>query len=200
MLFAAGCGGAALGTSLDVKEAPRKPDGVLLEPAPAIPPPEDHARAQDGVVALRQPISDEQVADVAREYIHAYTQNRGNVLALLTDDAVLFGDNGRSTPRPTILTFATSKWQQHVQDYQTMHRDIVRADRMERWGHEDIGPRTDPPRPIEMKQGDIFARFPLDPALGAAGDPLFKNTLVLLLRRGPEKQLKIAGLAETDLP
>jgi hypothetical protein len=51
-----------------------------------------------------------------------------------------------------------------------------------------------------MHVGDILVRFQLDPALSAQGDPLFHNTLVMLLRRGPEHQLKIAGLAEVDTP
>ena len=51
-----------------------------------------------------------------------------------------------------------------------------------------------------MHTGDVFARVPLDPAMSAAGDPLFHNTLVLLVRRAPDRKLKIAGLSETDAP
>lgn len=195
-----GCGGAGLQTSLEVKETARKPDGVLLEPSPAIPPAEDRGRSGDGVVALRQPITDDAIADVAREYVRVYTSKNGLIATLLTDDAVKLEDNGRSSPKPTLITFVQQKYQQHPQDYRTLQRDVVRAEKLERWRFEDIGPRTDPARPAEMRAGDILARMPLDPVLSAQGDPLFHNTLVLLLRRGPERQLKIAGLEETDSP
>jgi hypothetical protein len=199
----AACGGSTLETALDVKDATRKPDGVLLEPAPAVPNPEERGKAQEGVVALRQPISDEQIGELARDYVRAYAamgQAGTQVSTLLTDDAVLFGDNGRSSPRPQLVSWVTQRWQQHVQDYRQLHKDIVRADRLERWGHEDIGPHSDPPRPTEMRSGDVFARVPLDPVASSAGDPLFRNTLVLLVRRAPDRKLKIAGLAETDTP
>jgi hypothetical protein len=195
-----GCGGGALDTALEVKDAPRKPDGVLLEPPPAVPVAEEHGRPQEGVIALRQPVSDEQVAEVARDYIRSYTQGRGNISTILTDDAVLFDNTGHATPRPTIIQFVAGRYQQHPQDYHALQDDLVRADRLERWGHDDIGPHTDPPRPSEMRTGDIYARVPLEQRLSTAGDPLFHNMLVLLVRRGADRKLKIAGIAETDTP
>jgi len=203
LLLAASCGGGALDTALEVKEAPRKPDGVLLEPPPAVPAVEERGRAQDGVVALRQPVSDEQLAEVAREYVRVYTQSGGNVSVLnqlLTDDAVLFDANGHSTPRPNIVQFVQNKFSLHPQDYHSLQDDIVRADNLQRWAHDDLGPRTDPPRPPEMRAGDIYARLPLETRLSAAGDPLFHNTLVMLVRRGADHKLRIAGLMETDTP
>ena len=174
---------------------------MLLEPPPAIPPPEDKGRAQDGVLALRQPISDDQVADVARAYVRSYARPGGPVSTLpLTDDAVKIEENGRTSPKSALITFATERWTQHRQEYQALHRDIVRADHLERWSHDDLGPRSDPPRPSEMRDGDVLARVPLDQVLSAAGDPLFRNTLVLLLRRGPDRTLKIAGIGELDSP
>lgn len=198
LLTACSCGGGALETALDVKDVTRKPDGVLLEPAPAVPNPEERGKAQEGVVALRQPISDEQIGELARDYVRAYVN--GQVSPLLTDDAVMFGDNGRSSPRAALVNWVLERFRQHVQDYQTLHKDIVRQEKLERWGHDDLGPHSDPPRPSEMHTGDVFARVPLDPAMSATGDPLFHNTLVLLVRRAPDRKLKIAGLSETDAP
>ncbi len=194
------CGGGALETALDVKDATRKPDGVLLEPAPAVPPAEEHGKAQAGVVALRQPVSDEQIGELARDYVRAYVTGGGQISSLLTDDAVLFGDNGKSTPRVQLVSFALQRYQQHVQDYRNLRSDVARLDKLERWSHDDLGPHTEPARPSEMRNGDVLARLPLDPKLSSAGDPLFRNTLVMLVRRGPDRKLKIAGLAETDAP
>ncbi|HEX4515750.1 MAG TPA: hypothetical protein VH054_19515, partial [Polyangiaceae bacterium] len=64
-----GCGGANLETQLDLKDATRKPDGVLVEPPPAMPAPEERGTTQAGVLALRQPIGDEQIAEVVKKYV-----------------------------------------------------------------------------------------------------------------------------------
>lgn len=179
----------------------RHPDGVLVEPAPAIPVAEEHGSAQAGVVALRQPISNEQIGETVHKYIHAFTEGeRDGFDDLLDSDAVLFGDNGRSAPRTALLQSLRGRFQQHQQDYHAIHEDIARLDRLERWSSDDLGPFTDPPRPPEMRKGDVYVRVPLDPKLSATGEPLFRNTLILLLRRGPDHTLHIAGLAETDSP
>ncbi len=196
----AACGGVALDTALDVKDVPRKPDGVLLEPAAAIPTPEERGKVQAGVVALRQPIGNEQIGELVKGYVHSYIDRRGQLSELLTDDAVLFVDNNRSSPRTALNTFMTQKWQAHQQDYIHLQRDVARLDRLERWTSDDLSPHTDPPRPPEMHAGDIYARVPLDQVLSSQGDPLFHNTLIVLIRRDADRKIKIAGLAETDTP
>ena len=178
-----------------MKDTTRKPDGVLLEPSPAVPPAEEQGRPQEGIVALRQPISDAQLIDVAREYVRAYTTHNGNINDLLTEDAVLFGDNGRTTPRNTVVSFVSDRYRQRPTEYRQHQEEIVRPERLERWGHEDIGPRTDPARPAEMHAGDVFARSASTTAVAAAGDALFHNTLVFMVRPGSDR-----GSAETDLP
>jgi hypothetical protein len=199
--LASGCGGASLQTALEVKDETRHPDGVVVEPAPAIPPAEEHASAQDGVVALRQPISDEQIGEMVHKYIRVFTRGDGTQFDdLLDPGAVLFGDNGRSAGRATLLQSLRIRQQQHAQEYRKLGDDVARLDRMERWSSDDLGPFTDPPRPAEMQKGDVFVRVPLNPHLSVAGDPLFRNTLIMLLRRGADHVLRIAGLAETDSP
>ena len=200
LLSATACG-AALETAPEMKEATRHPDGVLVEPPPAIPPAEEHGSAGGVVVALRTPISDEQIGDVVHKYVRAFTE--GNIEAfedLLDDNAVLF-DAGHSQPRPTLMQNLRVRYSQHVQEYRQIHDDIARLDRIERWSSDDLGPFTDPPRPVEMRKGDVLVRVPLDPQTSAStGDALFHNTLVLLLRRGSDRVLRIAGLQETDAP
>lgn len=200
MLACAGCGGAALDTQLELKDATRKPDGVLVEPTPAIPSPEEHGSTQSGVLALRQPIGAEQVAEVVLKYINAFVTTDASAFSeLFENDAVLFGDNGRSSPRVTILQGFSQRIQQHRADY-PRYRDIARLDRLVMWSSDDLGPHTDPPRPAEMRAGDVYVRVPMQSPLSTAGDPLYRNTLVLLIRRSADHTLKIAGVAETDTP
>jgi hypothetical protein len=183
VLACAACGPASLDTQLELKDATRKPDGVLVEPQPAVPSAEEHGSTQAGVVALRQPIG----------------ADHSGFTDLIDQDAVLFGDNGRSSPRPTIIQSFQQRIQQHAREY-AQHRDVARLDRMVMWASDDLGPHTDPPRPSEMRAGDVYARVPLEPFLSTAGDPLYRNTLVILVRRTADHQLKIAGVAETDAP
>ncbi len=200
MLACAACGPASLDTQLELKDATRKPDGVLVEPQPAVPNAEEHGSTQAGVVALRQPIGAEQIAEVVKKYVGAFVNGDHTAFSDLIDqDAVFFGDNGRSSPRPTIIQSFQQRVQQHAREY-ALHRDVARLDRMVMWASDDLGPHTDPPRPTEMRPGDVYARVPLEPSLSTAGDPLYRNTLVILVRRTADHQLKIAGVAETDTP
>ena len=201
----AGCGGASLQTALDVPDSARHPDGVVVEPAPAIPPAEERGSSQAGVVALRQPISDEQIGELARRYVRAFTEGDLNAFInaleeMMDPNAVLFGDNGRSAGRMALMQNLRMRYQQHAQEYAQIHDDITRLDRMERWSYDDLGPFTDPPRPAEMRKGDVYARIPLDPHTSTAGDPLFRNTLIVLIRRDADRVLRIAGMEETDSP
>lgn len=201
MLLLGGCGGASLDTQLEVKEAARHPDGVVVEPPPAIPDAEEHGSAQAGVLALRQPISDEQIGELVHRYIRAFIDGDISQFEDMVDaNAVLFGDNGRSATRVALLQNLRIRYQQHAQDYRALHDDIARLDRLERWSSDDLGPFTDPARPIEMRKGDVYTRIPIIAQPSSTGDPLFRNTLILLVRRGADHVLRIAGLQETDSP
>jgi hypothetical protein len=195
-----GCGASNLETQLDLKDATRKPDGVLVEPTPAMPSPEERGTTQAGVLALRQPIGDEQIAEIVKKYIHAFVDtDRNSFSELFENDAVMFMDNGRSSARSTITQNFDERIRQHRGEYRH-YPDVARLDRIMQWSSDDLGVHTDPPRPNEMKPGDVYARIPLQSPLSQSGDPLYKNTLVLLLRRGADRQLRIAGVAETDSP
>jgi len=191
-----------LRTALDVKDEPRHPDGVVVEPPPAIPSPEEHASVAAGVVALRQPISNEQIGDLVHRYIRGFVEGDFQLFEDLFDStAVLFGDSGRSATRMALIQSLRARFSQHAQDYRTqIHEDIARLDRLERWSYDDLGPFTDPARPAEMRKGDVYARVPLIAPPSSGGDPLFRNTLVLLVRRSDDHVLRIAGVGETDSP
>jgi hypothetical protein len=195
------CGGTSLKTALDVKDTTRHPDGVVVEPPPAIPPPEEHGSSLAGVVALRQPISDEQIGDMVHRYIRAFIEGDMSAFEdMMTPNAVLFGDNGRSAPRMALMQSLRVRYQQHAAEYRKLHEDIARLDRLERWSADDLGPFTDPPRPTEMRKGDVYARVPIIAPPASTGDPLFRSMLVMLIRRDTDHVLRFAGVGETDSP
>ncbi len=148
LLACAACGPASLDTQLELKDATRKPDGVLVEPPPAVPSAEERGSTQAGVVALRQPIGSEQISEVVLKYIGAFVADDASAFSdLFESDAVMFGDNGRSAPRNTIVQNFQQRTQQHRAEY-AKNRDIARLDRMVQWSSDDLGPHTDPPRPL----------------------------------------------------
>src|SRR4029077_13270137 len=123
-------------------DATRKPDGVLVEPAPAMPAPEERGSPQAGVLPLRQPIGDEQIAEVVKKYVHAFMlTDRTEFADLLESDAVMFADNGRSTARATITQNFDERIRQHRAEYR-QHPDVARLDRIMQWSSEDLGPHT----------------------------------------------------------
>jgi hypothetical protein len=197
------CAGATLDTALEVKDEPRHPDGVLVEPPPALPQPEERGKANDGVLALRQPITNEQISDLVHRWIKAhaedYTTCMQSVDDLLDREAVMIGDNNRTAPRINISQLVMQRNRAHRQEY-AQHGDLSHTDKLVRWSYDDLGPRTDPARPAEMKPGDVYVHVPVDAVLSTAGDPLFRATLVLIVRRSADHKLRFAALGESDLP
>ncbi len=196
------CAGGGLQTALEMPSAKRKPDGVLLEPAPALPAPADRGAATGGVVALRQPVPDEEVQGVVRAYVRGFEdRNVEELFALLGPDAVSL-DPTRRLNRGGLR----QEWQARINRFNDLRRiagtDVARMDRLERYGYDDIGPSSDPARPSEMRPGDLFVRVPLaSPVSQATGEPFFGDVLVLLLRRAEDGPgLQIAGVAELSNP
>lgn len=176
---------------------------MLVEPTPALPPAEEHGKASDGVLALRQPVTNEQVAELVHRYMHAYVEERvierATIEELLERDAVLLGDQNKSAPRVNITQLVDQRVIQHAKEYRDKG-DLSHADKLVRWGYDDIGPRTDPPRPTEMREGDVYVRVPVDPVLSIQGDPLFRATLILVIRRSVDHKLRFIAVGESDMP
>ncbi|HSQ62147.1 MAG TPA: hypothetical protein VLM85_02995 [Polyangiaceae bacterium] len=188
-----------MATALEMPEATRKPDGVVLEPPPALPATEERGDSQSGVLALRQPVGDEQIVDVVRSYIRCFVKRDSEgFVDLLGADAVNL-ENRQA--RGALIQDFTHRIQQHQADFAKLEGvDVARFDHMERYAAEDLGPHTDPPRPPMMRPGDVYARVPLNPTQASNGNPLFHSMLVMLLRRGADHKLHIVAVAELDAP
>ncbi len=181
-------------TRLADEQPERQPDGVVIEPAPALPDPEERVVAS-GVVALRAPLGSEAVATVVHRLFRAFAHGDADALqAILTEDAVALGPGHGRGPlleqwRSRLKNPANARW---------LGAELVDAGRIVRFGYDDLGVAGAPDRPAVMKPGDILVRFPV--ATPRAGtDALFGDEMTLLLRR--EGQVfKIAGASEEDAP
>ena len=192
MLLAA-CGGDGWATATELPKTPRRPDGVALDPPPAMPAPADHAQAR-GVVALREPLADRDVEDVVRAYLRAFErEDEQALIQLLAQDAVSLGRSG-SSRQQLIETWRTKLKSFEYQRLAGL--EVARVSQLERHTFETLGGPGAPPRPPEMRPGDLYIRVPIaTPRVGS--EQLFGDVLVLLLRR-EEGHLKIAGQADEN--
>jgi hypothetical protein len=178
-------------SATELPKTPRRPDGVALEPPPAMPSPSDRAEAK-GVVALREPLADKDVEDVVRAYLRAFErEDEPALVQLLAQEASSLGRQG-STRQQLVETWRTKLKSFEYQRLAGL--EVARISQMERHTYDTLGMPGAPPRPPEMRPGDLYVRIPIaTPRVGS--DQLFGDVLVLLLRR-EDNRLKIAGQAD----
>jgi len=187
------CGGAgALETATELPKTPRRPDGVVLEPPPALPPASDRAAAT-GIVALREPLADKDVEEIVRAYVRGFEREDLDALVrLLAQEAAPLG---RAGGRSQLVEL----WRTRMRNFEYQKlagTEIARVSQIERHTWETLGAPGSPGRPAEMRPGDVYVRVPIaTPRVGS--EQLFGDILVLLLRR-EDGRLKIAGQADEN--
>ncbi len=201
--MAVACGGAQLAAT-DVPSpsaSSRRPDGVVIEPAPALPSPVLRAKASD-VVSLREPVGRRAIVRVVRALVEAWQSESFDALvALLTVDAGPIDARGHG--RGSL----TESWRQrlHAHEYGRLAgMQLIREERIEYWDVDDLGGSaapaapldTRPPLPADMRPGEILVRAPID-RTRVAGEKLFGDLLLLVLRR-EDGELRIAAYGEVD--
>ena len=174
---------------------PRKPDGVVLEPAPLVPSASVRANAT-GVQALREPAGEDAVAALVEGLVDGWThESLDGLLALTTPEAGLLegSDHGHAT--------LVEVWRQrlHAHEYGRLAgAEVVRPERIERWEWEELGTPPNPARPPGMRQGDLLVRAPVE-ITRIAGERVFGDVMTLIVRR-QDGRLRIAAYGEGDAP
>jgi len=198
VVLLAGCGGAPVTavTSGDAPPEPRRPDGVVLDPPPAIPLATDRAGAR-GVVALREPLGDEALFDVVRTFVSAFQhEDIDGLVQLLTFDAVSLDAKG-SKSRSVIVEGWRARFR-NLDYAKLVGTEVVDLDAIERYASQTAASANVPYRPTEMHEGDVLLRIPVA-AARVAGERYFGDVIVMLLRREGERY-RIAALGEEDAP
>ena len=148
--------GGGWDTATELPKTPRRPDGVAVEPAPALPSVSDHAPAQ-GVVALREPLADKDVEDVVRAYIRGFEHEEPDALAqLLAQDAAPIGRSGGN--RQQLI----DTWRRRISsfEYQRLSgSEIARYSEIERLTFDAVGAHPTYVRPPEMRQAGMSTAF-----------------------------------------
>ena len=188
-----GCGAGGLETAPEMPKLVRRPDGVVLEPPPALPAAADRATAS-GIVALREPLADKDVEELVRAYVRGFEREDIDALMrLLAQDAAPLGRAGN---RNQLVDLWRTKMKNF--EYQKLAgTEIARVTQIEKHTYDTLGAAGGPiPRPTEMRPGDLYVRIPIaTPRIGS--EQLFGDILVLLLRR-EDGRLKIGGQADEN--
>jgi hypothetical protein len=195
IIFAA-CGGPPplVATTTDAPDAARRPDGILLDPPPALPSAVPHAEAR-GVVALREPADVNAVRTFVTAFVAAFVrEDIATLQAMLAPDATTLDATGRGA-RQVIL----GDWLRRLQqfEYQRLEGvDVVITSRIQRFDYDELGGPEDPPRPSMMRPGDTLVRAPVEVSR-IGPDKFFGDVLVMVLRRD-DAHYKIVGYDEID--
>lgn len=190
----AGCGGpAGPVTASELPTTPRRPDGVVIEPTPALPAPSERAPAR-GVVALREPLGEEAAREAVRAYVGAFEREDLDALETMLDPEAVALDPRARRSRAGVVEAWRARFKQL--DYgHIAGTEIVSLDRVEHFESEDLGVPGAPQRPDVMRPGDLLVRAPVTTPR-VAGERYFGDTILLLLRRQEGGGFVIAGVAE----
>jgi hypothetical protein len=159
-----------------------------------MPPPSGVAPAR-GVVTLREPVNDDVVLGLVQALVDAWQrESLESLLGLLTPDAQNLEVHGRGG------TSLQDGWHTRLQTHEYRRLagiELVRPARIRRWDYDDLGVKGAPPRPPEMRPGDLLVRVPVE-VTHVAGEKLFGDLMTLVLRPDGAK-LRIAAYGESDL-
>ena len=186
-------------TVVELPQSPRRPDGVVLDPEPALPRAVTRAPAR-GIVSLKEPLGDKVVGAAIEAFFAVFTGHEPEPLeGVLARSARLLDSHGGSS-----YAVVRDELVRRVAAFKASNVTTVHIDRVERSEYGDLGEAGLRRRPPEMRPGDVLVRVHVT-IPGAGGERLFGNVVVLLLRwdedlegAGPPR-LRVAGFDEDDV-
>jgi hypothetical protein len=203
-LIAAACGGGAphgpsFATLPELPEVPRRPDGVVVDPSPELPPAAEASAARSGIVALKPPLPDRSARALVAAFFRAVIgENMEAMSELVTTDATLTvrGKSGS----PALLDHWRAR-HRHFR-YRAVASEILYQERdIELYRYEDL--ETPLPgrmlRPPEMVPTDVLLRVPLL-VVRAGSDRVFGDDIVFHLRRDQRRYLIRQVFEDFQLP
>jgi hypothetical protein len=179
-----GCGAhpstATFPTAVELPSAPRRPDGVVVEPTVELPAPAETQSTDEAVVSLRSPSPDRAALRVVAAFLRAaVTENLEALGDLVTPDAAV--PNKSSGTQPLVDFWRARMRQLH---YQVLAGELLyqEAD-VELYRYADLEEPLPgrPLRPPGMARADVLLRVPLR-VTQSATERLFGSDLVLVLR------------------
>ena len=186
-------------TALEVPTAPRQPDGVLLDPAPVVPPASERAPAR-GVVSLKEPVGDDVIRRAVDAFFATFANRDAEALdVLLSRSARLLDAHGGST-----YGALREELRGRIHAFDVAAVSSVRIEGVERFDYRDLDEAGARSRPREMRPGDVLVRVHVA-VPRSTGVKLFSPVVVLLWRweedvDAPGKTVpRVAGYDEEEL-
>jgi hypothetical protein len=184
---------------VELPRTPRQPDGVVLDPEPALPRAVAKAPAR-GVVSLKEPLDDGVLNAAIEAFFAPFTDHEPEALdSVLSRSARLLDSHGASS-----YTIVRDELLRRVAAFKASNVTAVHVDGVDRSEYDDLEVTGLRPRPSEMRPGDILARVHITvPHVG--GDRLFGNVVILLFRwdedaeRPGSGRLRVVGFDEQDV-
>lgn len=197
------CGGSdahLFKTASEIKDAPRRPDGVAIDPASATPYARDRASASEGMVTLRSPLGVDLAMDmIASFFSKVVVEDDDGLTALFTRDAIAVTGSSSGMGSMGQTPSAALWWEQRFRrlDYGKMAGEVLyREAELEVYRAEDVL-ESPPHRAIRtdaLNESDVVIRAPVITSR-AGQERLFGEEIIFWLRRDGD-QYKIFRLLE----
>jgi hypothetical protein len=203
-LLAAACSSSAprgptFATLTELPEAPRRPDGVVVDPSPELPAPAETAGKARGIVALKPPLPDRAARSMVAAFLRAVVGENVEALSeLVTNDATVSA-RGR-TGAPSLI----DHWRARMRHfrYRALAGEILyqEAD-IELYRYEDLETPLPgrPLRPPEMAAPDVLLRVPIL-IVRAGSERVFGDDILFHLRRDKGKYVIRQMIEDFQLP
>jgi hypothetical protein len=198
-----GCAGAEGLGPAGAEKAPRRPDGVAIDPISAPPPARDRAKAAEGLVTLRTPLgADRAIATVEELFRKIVIEDSPGIEPLFTRDAVAVtasAPNAGPGQSPSAVLF----WQGRFGrlDYTKLAGEpLYRKDELQVFRADDAPEAIPHPavHPEALGEGDVVIRVPiLTTRIGA--ERLFGDEMILWMRREGDAYRIYRALEEFSL-
>jgi hypothetical protein len=186
--------GPGFATATELPEAPRRPDGVVVDPSPELPPATEVADPSARLVALKPPLPEKAARMVVVAFFRAIvTEDLEALSELVTSDA-----NAPSRTRggaPGMI----DHWRGRMRHfrYRALAGEVLyqEADvELYRYDDLEVAIPGRPPRPPDMLRSDVLLRVPML-VVRAGSDRVFGDEIVFLLRRDKDR-FRIRQLVE----
>jgi len=186
-------------TSSELPAAPRRPDGVAVDPATELPPSSDAAQARTSLVVLRPPLPEKEARRLVAAFFRCIVGEDMDAMAeLLTSDAVA---SARSrTSAPSLLEYWRGRT--HHLKYHNLATQTVYSDaQVEIYRYDDLDGAAPgrPARSPAMGRSDLLVRVPIA-SVRAGSDRLFGDEILLVLRRDTDRFRIREAIEDFQLP
>jgi hypothetical protein len=178
--------GPSFATAAELPEAPRRPDGVVVDPSPELPQAVEVGHAEAALVALKPPLPERAARAVVAAFFRAVVAEDLEALADLTTPDASAPNRNRGSAASIL-----DHWRGRMRHfrYRALASEVLyqEAD-VELYRYDDFETLIvgRPPRPPEMARSDLLLRVPML-VVRAGSDRAFGDEIQFVLRRAGDR-------------